>query len=127
MNLGYQGDTIAMFIHVIANGNTTVFKLNNSPAAKDLYAQLPMRIAVEGYGSNEKIFYPPKKLDISNAPRTNSLTGTLACYAPWGDVVMFYKKFSPDSGLYEFGQAVSGGEYIQEMSGIIDIVKSDEQ
>ena len=77
-----SGETTAMFLRVIANGNTTVFKLNSSPAARDLYAQLPLRIAVEDYGSNEKIFYPPKKLDISNAPRTNSLTGTLAYSAP---------------------------------------------
>jgi hypothetical protein len=27
-------------------------------------------------------------------------TGTLAYYAPWGDVVMFYKEFGTASGLY---------------------------
>ena len=36
----------AMQISVKANGKTTVFELNNSPAARDLYAQLPLSIKV---------------------------------------------------------------------------------
>ncbi|WP_167332850.1 cyclophilin-like fold protein [Desulfogranum japonicum] len=50
--------------------------------------------------------------------------GTLAYYAPWGDVVMFYKKFGSASGLYELGQAVSGSENIEKISGKIEILKS---
>jgi len=45
----------AMQISVKANGKTTVFELNNSPAARDLYAQLPLSTAVENYSNNEKI------------------------------------------------------------------------
>lgn len=29
-----------------------------------------------------------------DTPQASSGTGTLACYAPWGDVVMFYDDFS---------------------------------
>lgn len=112
-----------MQIQVTTNEHTTVFRLNNSPAAKDFYAQLPLNIAVEDYGSNEKIFYPPRKLDTSGTPEANALPGTLAYYAPWGDVVMFYKKFGSARGLYELGEAVSGSEYIQNMSGEIRIEK----
>ena len=113
-----------MKISVTANGNTTVFKLNDSPAAKGLYAQLPLDIKVENYSSNEKIFYPPKKLDIADTPQANAHeTGTLAYYAPWGDVVMFYGRFGAAAGLYTLGHAVSGYEYIQGMSGMIRIEK----
>ena len=51
-----------MRISVKAIGKTTVFELNESLAARDLYAQLPLSIKVEDYSDNEKIFYPPKKL-----------------------------------------------------------------
>lgn len=118
------GDTI-MHLQVTSNRNTIVFKLNNSPAAKALYDQLPMSIDVADYGENEKIFYPPAKLDTSNTPSANAKAGTLAYYAPWGDVVMFYKKFGSAAGLYELGEAVSGSECIRDISGKIQIEKTE--
>jgi hypothetical protein len=112
-----------MKINVKANSNIIVFKLNNSPAANELYAQLPLSITVENYSNNEKIFYPPKKLNTTNTPQADARAGTLAYYAPWGDVVMFYGSFGSAAGLYELGHAISGSEYIQGMSGTIQIEK----
>lgn len=116
-------DITSMKINVKANGKTTVFELNNSPAARDLYAQLPLSISVENYSNNEKIFYPPKKLNTSDTPLVDAQPGTLAYYAPWGDVVMFYGRFGSAPGLYELGHAISGSAYIQGMSGTIQIEK----
>ncbi len=119
-----SGSKVTMEIRVIANEKITIFKLNNSQASRDLFAQLPLTIPVENYGGNEKIFYPPKKLAPSGAPSADAKTGTLAYYAPWGNVVMFYGRFGSASGLYELGQAVSGDGYIKHMSGTIQIEKS---
>lgn len=113
----------AMHISVTANGHTTVFELNDSPAARDLYAQLPLNITVENYSNNEKIFYPPRKLGTADTPQADAQEGTLAYYAPWGDVVMFYGSFGSAPGLYGLGQAVSGSAYIRGMSGTIRIEK----
>jgi hypothetical protein len=113
----------AMQISVKANGNTTVFELNNSPAARELYGQLPLSISVENYSNNEKIFYPPEKLNTSDTPQADARAGTLAYYAPWGDVVMFYGRFGSAAGLYELGHAISGSEHISGMSGTIQIEK----
>jgi hypothetical protein len=112
-----------MQISVQTNGNTTIFELNDGKAAKDLYEQLPLTVDVEDFSNNEKIFYPPKKLDTTSTPMANAKSGTLAYYAPWGDVVMFYDKFGSAAGLYELGNAVSGGEHIKNMSGTILIEK----
>lgn len=113
-----------MKVRVTANSKTTVFELNNSQAARDLYAQLPLSIKVENYSDNEKIFYPPKKLNTSDAPQADARVGTLGYYAPWGDVVMFYENFGSATGLYVLGQAVSGSEYINGMTGTIQVEKS---
>jgi hypothetical protein len=118
-----SGNHIAMQISVKADGNTTVFELNNSQAARDLYAQLPLSIEVENYSDNEKIFYPPKKLDTTDTPLADAKAGTLAYYAPWGNVIMFYSSFGSATGLYELGHAVSGSEHINGMTGIIRIEK----
>lgn len=112
-----------MKICVKANGMTTVFELNNSPAARDLYYQLPLSIKIEDYSDNEKIFYPPRKLNKADTPTADAKAGTLAYYAPWGDVVMFYKDFGSASGLYELGHAISGSQNIPKMSGTIQIDK----
>lgn len=112
----------AMQIAVSANGVDVVYVLNDSTAARELYAQLPMTIEVENYGGIEKIFYPPKKLATSDTPLVKSAkNGTLAYYAPWGDVVMFYDRFGAASGLYELGHAISGAEHIRNLSGTIQI------
>jgi hypothetical protein len=117
-------DQMTIKISVKVNGNTMVFELNNSPAARDLYAQLPLSITVENYGDNEKIFYPPEKLNTTDTPpAAGGRTGTLAYYAPWGDVVMFYNGFRSTPGLYELGHVTSGSEYMAEMSGTIQIEK----
>lgn len=116
-----------MKMNVLTNGNKTVFELNDSQAAKELYNQLPLNIAVEDYSNDEKIFYPPQKLNTSNTPKANARIGTLAYYAPWGDVVMFYGNFGSASGLYELGKAVSGSEHIKHMTGTIQIEKMEEE
>lgn len=119
-----SGDQTAMVINVTANGETTVFRLNDSTAARELYAQLPLSIKVENCSNDEKIFYPPKKLNTDGTPNADAKAGTLAYYAPWGDVVMFYGNFGSAPGLYELGHAVSGSEYISGMAGTIRIEKS---
>ena len=112
-----------MQISIQVNGNTIVYELNNSQAAKELYEQLPLTITVENYGKNEKIFYPPKILNTTRTPLANAQFGTLGYYEPWGDVVMFYDSFGSASGLYELGNVISGGEHIKNISGMIKIKK----
>lgn len=101
--------------------NTVIYELNDSSAADSLYEQLPITTEVEDFSTNEKIFYPSRELDISDTPTAEGGAGTLAYYAPWGDVVMFYDDYSVNASLFELGQAVSGVEQIGEMSGTIVI------
>lgn len=114
-----------MKISVESNGKTIVFELNDSDASKEFLNQLPLKIKVEDYASMEKIFYPPNKLSTSNTPLANAKKGILAYYAPWGDVVMFYKDFGSAGGLYELGFVTSGIDDIKTLSGTIEITKVD--
>ena len=112
-----------MQIQVQDNLHTVVFMLNNSAAAESLYNQLPLKIRVENYGNNEKIFYPPTKLNTSNTPSAEGAAGTLAYFEPWGNVVMYYGSFGRYRGLYDLGRAVSGGENIKNLTGEISVAK----
>ena len=105
--------------------NTVIYELNDSPVADSLYEQLPITTEVEDFSTNEKIFYPSQELDTSDSPVAEGGAGTLAYYAPWGDVVMFYDDYSTNESLFELGQAVSGEKEISEMSGTIVIDITD--
>lgn len=120
-----SGADATMRITVNANGNTVLYELNNSTAARELHAQLPLSMKVENYGGIEKIFYPPEKLNTADTPLAKNVqAGTLAYYAPWGDVVLFYDSFGSAAGLYELGRAISGREHIQDLSGTVRIEKA---
>lgn len=98
-----------------------VYALNDSPAAQSLLSQLPLTVEVEDFSTNEKVFYPPQELDTANTPLAEGGAGTLAYYAPWGDVVLFYDSFSANGSLYGLGEAVSGAEDISQMTGTITV------
>ena len=98
-----------------------VYELNDGAAATSLYEQLPLTVEVEDYSTNEKIFYPSQELETADSPLANGGAGTLAYYAPWGDVVMFYDDYSENPSLIELGQAVSGGELVGRMAGTVTI------
>ncbi len=125
--LGFEGgETMANTqterqIAVQSDGGTVVYQLNGSAAADALLAQLPLTVEVEDYSTNEKIFYPPQALDITDAPLAEGGAGVLAYYAPWGDVVMFYDSFGANGSLYKLGEVVSGEELISGMSGTVTV------
>lgn len=108
-------------ISVTCGDMQVVYALNDSPAAQGLLSQLPLTVEVEDFSTNEKVFYPPQELDTSDTPLAEGGAGTLAYYAPWGDVVLFYDSFSANGSLYELGEAVSGVENIGQMSGTITV------
>ena len=103
-----------------SQGTTLTLHLNGSPAAKDLCAQLPLDIAVENYSTNEKIFYPPKKLNTADTPMAKPKVGMVAYYAPWDDVVLFYAPLNGGE-LYELGYVEEDAGQIEKLSGTLHI------
>ncbi|MBQ7058374.1 MAG: hypothetical protein IJM83_03610 [Firmicutes bacterium] len=98
-----------------------IFELNDSPAALSLFKQLPIEVEVEDYGDNEKIFYPPEKLDTTDGVEDGGEAGVLAYFEPWGDIVMYYGPFSEYPGLYILGEAIDFVDEISDLSGTLVI------
>ena len=116
-----ENDMESTQIAVTCGDLQVVYELNDSPAAQSLLSQLPLTVEVEDFSTNEKVFYPPQELDTTDTPLAVGGAGTLAYYAPWGDVVLFYASFSANGSPYELGEAVSGVENIGQMSGTITV------
>lgn len=113
-----------MEIKVSDGKNEILFELNDTIQSKSLYAQLPLEVQVSNYSSNEKIFYPPQKLPNQSGIEGAGGEGVLAYFSPWGNVVMFYGKFSEYPGLFILGKATSGADKIKDLSGKISILKN---
>lgn len=91
-------------VKFVFNDQTVFATLNDTPSANDFVAQLPLTVDLEDYASTEKIAYLPRKLTTEGAPAgTKSKVGDLSYYAPWGNMVIFYKPFGYASGLINLG------------------------
>ena len=110
-----------MKISVSDGKNKIVYELNGSEQSKSLYSQLPLKAQIENYSTNEKIFYPKEKLPLKNGIEGSGDSGTLAYFSPWGNVVLFYGKFSEYPGLFILGNAASGAENIKNLSGMVSV------
>lgn len=110
-----------MKISVSDGKNKIVYELNSSGQSRSLYSQLPIKVQIENYSTNEKIFYPKEKLPLKNGIEGSGDSGTLAYFSPWGNVVLFYGKFSEYPGLFILGKTVSGSENIKNLSGMVSV------
>lgn len=110
-----------MKISVSDGKNKIVYELNASGQSKSLYSQLPLKVQIENYSTNEKIFYPKEKFPLKNGIEGSGDSGTLAYFSPWGNIVLFYGKFSEYPGLFILGKTVSGAENIKNLSGIVSV------
>ncbi|HIT33846.1 MAG TPA: hypothetical protein IAC31_04355 [Candidatus Faecousia intestinigallinarum] len=115
-----EPEVASMRISVKSEDYEVIYELNDSLAASQLYAQLPLTVEVEPFSNNEMTFYP-EALSVEDAPLSDGEPGSLSYYAPWGDVVMFYAPCTPNRSLYELGTVVSGEEHIANLSGTITV------
>ena len=90
--------------------------LEDNSAARSLVEQLPLTLSFEDYNGTEKIAYPPEALDLSGAPDScDPEAGTLAYYAPWGNLCIFYRDFGPSQGLVPLGKAEGAADLLDGM------------
>ncbi len=110
----------AMNIIVKSETHEVVCTLNSSRAARDLLAQLPLSLDISDYARQEKTFSPPAKLDTTDAQPDDGSAGTLAYFAPWNHVVLFYKNSGPYSGRYALGECRDAAA-IEKLRGRVEV------
>lgn len=88
--------------------------LNDSPTTQDFISLLPLTLTLKDHAGTEKISDLPRRLSTNGAPNgSKPLVGTVAYYAPWGNLALFYKAFSFSSGLILLGRIETGMEALQ--------------
>ena len=107
---------------VTAGDKRIVVVLNDTKAAADLLAQLPLTVTVEPYSDNEITFHPARELDTSDGLTGGGTAGMLGYFAPWNNVVLYYGDFEAYPGLYILGEVTEGEEYISELTGEVQLL-----
>lgn len=91
----------SMKISVSDGKNKIIYELNDSEQSKSLYSQLPLKIQIENYSTNEKIFYPKEKLPLKNGLEGAGDSGTLA-YFSLGETLFYSTESSVNIPGFSF-------------------------
>ena len=85
--------------------------LIDSATTRDFISLLPLTVTLKDYAETEKISDLPKRLSTENAPSgSDPSVGDITYYAPWGNLVIFYRDFGYSRGLVILGKIDSGIE-----------------
>jgi hypothetical protein len=80
-----------MDIQITIGDQTFAATLQDSPAASDLIAQLPITVAMTDHGGVEKTGPLPRPLSLEGQPEgADPDVGDLGYYAPGNDLVLYY-------------------------------------
>jgi hypothetical protein len=78
--------------------------LADSPATRDLVAQLPLTLTMSDHGSVEKVAALPDPLATDGAPDgADPAVGDIGYYAPWNNLVLYYGNQSYHDGIVRLG------------------------
>ncbi|HEX8403378.1 MAG TPA: cyclophilin-like fold protein [Duganella sp.] len=99
----------AQKIRMTVDGEVIAATLADNPTTRDFVARLPLTLTLSDYADTEKIVYLDRKLSGAGAPAGSTPTaGTIAYYAPWGNLAFFYKDFAYSRGLIPIGRIDTG-------------------
>lgn len=99
----------SMNIRLYIDDAVATATLEDSVAARDFAALLPLRLTLTDYAVVERIADLPRKLSTQGAPAgTTPKTRDIAYYAPWGNVAFFVGDAAYATGLVRLGRIDSG-------------------
>ena len=97
------------------DGSIVRVSLENSVAARDFLAQLPLTLNFEDYHSIEKVSDLPRRISTDGAPAGfDPQVGSFTYYAPWGNLAIFYRDFGYSRSLVNLGTVTSGLEHLSK-------------
>lgn len=103
-NRDEEPNTESMKIKITVGQRVVTATMADNAAAQDFVSRLPLEVTLNDYNNTEKIFYPLPKLSIEGVKRGCApAPGDITIYVPWGNVAIFYKKWSQSSDLILIG------------------------
>jgi len=86
------------------NGHAISARLADNPVSRELAERLPQTLKVDDYNGIEKTGKISRRLGTDGVPAGYApKAGDIVYYAPWGNLVFFYKDFRYYDGLIYLG------------------------
>jgi hypothetical protein len=99
------GRTDSMKIRITREDTVLTATLVDNQTTQDFISLLPLTLALEDYGSAEKVSDLPRRLSTQDAPEgIDPSIGDITYYAPWGNLAIFIRDFGYASGLVLLGK-----------------------
>ncbi|MEV0303030.1 cyclophilin-like fold protein [Streptomyces prasinus] len=99
-----SGRSTAMNIRLTVDGDPVAAALNDSATAGDFASLLPLTLDLKDFHQAEKIVDLPRRLSTSGAPKGAApKAGDLGYYAPWGQLVLYYRDVPYADGIVILG------------------------
>lgn len=107
----------------ISFGNDQVeATLRDTPAARDLVAQLPLELDMSEHGGVEKTGPLPNSLSTDGEPEgADPDVGAIGYYAPGNDLVLYHGDQSYYSGIVVLGEMGEGFEALRSIDGDVRV------
>jgi hypothetical protein len=100
--------------------------LADNDSARAFYNSLPLTLQFDDYAATEKVSYLDEKLPTTGAsPGFDPDVGTIAYYAPWGNIAIYYKDFEYSRSLVELGKVTSGLSELTRSKGFTAKLSKD--
>lgn len=99
-----------MNIGLTFDGHRVDAASNDSAAARDLAALLPLELSLADFQAQEKTADLPARLSTDGAPAgATPRAGDIAYYAPWGNLALYYRDAPYAEGLVVIGRMAPAG------------------
>lgn len=116
--------TAPMNIRLTINGKIADATLDDTPAARDFAALLPLTLTLSDYASTEKISDLPRRLSQEGAPQGyDPSAGDITYYAPWGNLAIFYRDFEYSRGLIRLGTIHTGMDALKQSGALATTIE----
>ncbi|WP_345455152.1 cyclophilin-like fold protein [Nocardioides marinquilinus] len=112
-----------MRITIEVGGQAVEAELDDSAAARDLLAQLPLEVEMDDHGAVEKSGGLPAPLSLDGQPAgADPAVGDLGYYAPGQDLVLYYGDQSYFDGIVVLGRLLGDApERIAAVEGSVTV------
>ena len=119
-----------MRIRMSIEGTPLTATLDDNVASRDFASLLPLALTLTDYAATEKISDLPRRLSTEGTPPgSEPAVGTLAYYAPWGNLPLFYRDAGYANGLVRLGTITSGMDVLKQSGPLqveIQLLEADE-
>lgn len=108
---------------IMIGPQTITATLYDNPTSRDFISRLPLTVDLNDYGGTEKVFTPSPELTTDNSPSgMNPQAGDIALFAPWGNIVVYYRNGTSSGSLIPIGR-IENGINALSVSGTIQNVR----